>query len=428
MRKICVTLFAAMLSIFALNALSNLQENIGLDSLVENYTATSDSVIQRMDVITAKVDSVHTQMKSDSEKNWLGKDIDKSNVWIAFAGLIIALITLGFGIAGTIYGALGYKASRDTANNVLRASFNVQKGQFDDLIRHLYRNLVCTLAFSQKVLEESTHKKATNILKKVCNTLIRKKEAHNEYPSEEHLLKLKVLPEDILHLEKYNNNSDIYTKMHELKLLLRNYDTEIDTALMHLKNKNVTLEEVKNDLDTLVYKPLHLINKIREITDDMKKSIDKEDKDADIDFDSSENAALRITREHIKKLDDWEKKNAPFGKYVDLTRTVSPFMKKTEREKNEKPISKPYDGLRRSRNLFYDNATIKALKKQDIFGSDKFDGYSRQIAKICKVVTGLTAFKDNILSEQYDFKQYFLTMLSIDVTIELNNIHMIKLD
>ena len=102
MRKICVTLFAAMLSIFALNALSNLQENIGLDSLVENYTATSDSVIQRMDVlvenytatsdsviqrmdvITAKVDSVHTQMKSDSEKNWLWFDIDNSNVWIAF--------------------------------------------------------------------------------------------------------------------------------------------------------------------------------------------------------------------------------------------------------------------------------------------------------------------------------------------------------
>ena len=165
MRKICVTLFAAMLSFFALNALPNLQENIGLDSLVENYTATSDSVIQRMDVITAKVDSVHTQMKSDSEKNWLWWDINNSNVWIAFFALLIGflaynigILSFGIGIAGTIYSALGYKASKRTADNVLRASFNVQKGQFDDLIRHLYRNLVCTLAFSQKVLEESTHK------------------------------------------------------------------------------------------------------------------------------------------------------------------------------------------------------------------------------------------------------------------------------
>ena len=333
MKTLALTLLMALLSVFTLYALPDSTVNIELDSLMENYKAANRSVIQRMDTITAKVDSVHTQMKSDSEKNWLWFDIDNSNVWIAFFALLIGflaynigILSFGIGIAGTIYSALGYKASKRTADNVLRASFNVQKGQFDDLIRHLYRNLVCTLAFSQKVLEESTHKKTTNILKKICNTLIRKKAAHNEYPSEEHLLKLKVLPEDILHLEKYNNNSDIYTKMHELKLLLRNYDTEIDTALMHLKNKNVTLEEVKNDLDTLVYKPLHLINKIREITDDMKKSIDKEDKDADIDFDSSENAALRITREHIKKLDDWEKKNAPFvGKEKCSIRQVCGF-------------------------------------------------------------------------------------------------------
>ena len=426
MRKICVTLFAAMLSVFALNALPDNQN--GTDSV-----STSLS-IEKTEPVKASLDSIQRQISSaldkmDEIKTMFGQDVDKLNVKIAILSAIFTVISLAIAWISYKYTKRGYKASKRTADNVLRASFNVQKGQFDDLIRHLYRNLVCTLAFSQKVLEESTHKKATNILKKVCNTLIRKKAAHNEYPSEEHLLKLKVLPEDILHLEKYNNNSDIYTKMHELKLLLRNYDTEIDTALMHLKNKNVTLEEVRNDLDTLVYKPLHLINAIREITDEMKKHIGKEDKDADTNFDASENAALRMTREHIKKLDDWEKKNAPFGKYVDLTDMVSSFIEKTEREKKEeKPISKPYDGLRRSRNLFYDKAAISLLKKQDIFGSDKFEGYSRQIEKICKVVTGLTAFKDNILSEQYDFKQYFLTMLSIDVTIELNNIHMIKLD
>ena len=377
---------------------------------MENYTATSDSVIQRMDVITAKVKAVHAQMESDSEKNWFGCDIDLSNMWVAFLGLVI-------GIIGTWYGYRGFKESKRTADNVMRASLNVLEGQFNDLIRHLYRNLVCTLAFSQKTLES------------VPNGAEEDKKKISQYPSEEHLLKLKILSEDALRLEKYNNDPDIYQKMHELKLLFRNYDVEIDTTLMHLKNRNMKLSEVKNDLDTLVYKPLHLINAIREITDEMKKHIGKEDKDADTNFDASENAALRMTREHIKKLDDWEKKNAPFGKYVDLTDMVSSFIEKTEREKKEeKPISKPYDGLRRSRNFFYDKAAISLLKKQDIFGSDKFDGYSRQIEKICKEVTGLAAFKDNILSEQYDFKQYFLTMLSIDVTIELNNIHMIKLD
>ena len=403
MKKTFFFFSAMMLSIFSTSAISNSKESIGLDSLVENYTATSDSVIQRMDVITAKVKAVHAQMESDSEKNWFGCDIDLSNMWVAFFGLVI-------GIIGTWYGYRGFKESKRTADNVMRASLNVLEGQFNDLIRHLYRNLVCTLAFSQKTLES------------VPNGAEEDKMKISQYPSEEHLLKLKILSEDALRLEKYNNDPDIYQKMHELKLLFRNYDVEIDTTLIHLKNRNMKLSEVKNDLDTLVYKPLHLINKIREITDEMKKSIGKEDPNTN--FDASENAALIMTREHVSKLNDWEKKKAPFGKYIDLTRTVPLFIKETEREENESPISKPYDGLRRSRNLFYDKAAISLLKKQDIFGSDKFDGYSRQIKKICKEVEGQVAIQDNI----YDFKGNFLTMLSIDVTIELNNIHMIKLD
>ena len=403
MKKAFLILAAMMLSIFSTSATSNSKESIGLDSLVENYTATSDSVIQRMDVITAKVKAVHAQMESDSEKNWFGCDIDLSNMWVAFLGLVI-------GIIGTWYGYRGFKESKRTADNVMRASLNVLEGQFNDLIRHLYRNLVCTLAFSQKTLES------------VPNGAEEDKKKISQYPSEEHLLKLKILSEDALRLEKYNNDPDIYQKMHELKLLFRNYDVEIDTTLMHLKNRNMKLSEVKNDLDTLVYKPLHLINKIREVTDDMKKSIGKEDPNTN--FDASENAALIMTREHVSKLNDWEKKKAPFGKYIDLTRTVPPYIKETEREENESPIPKPYDGLRRSRNLFYDKAAISLLKKQDIFGSDNFDGYSRHIKKICKEVEGQVAIQDNI----YDFKGNFLTMLSIDVTIELNNIHMIKLD
>ena len=123
-------------------------------------------------------------------------------------------------------------------------------------------------------------------------------------------------------------------------------------------------------MDTLVYKPLHLINKIREITDEMEKWTDKKSTDTDIDFDASENTALIMAREHVKKLDDWEKKKAEFGKYVDLTGTVPPFIEKGKREK-ESPISKPYDGLRHSRNLFYDNAAINFLKEQDIFNPEK---------------------------------------------------------
>ena len=168
MKTSALTLLMALLGAFALQASPDSTANVRLDSLMNNYTATHDSVIQRMDVITAKVDSVHTQIKSESEKNWFGWDIDMSNVWIAAISMFFA-----FG---------GFIAAVKTAINVQRASSNVQKGQFDDLIRHLYRNLVCTLAFTQRIVEN------------------RKEGTTYQYPSEEHLLKLKVLPEDVLHL------------------------------------------------------------------------------------------------------------------------------------------------------------------------------------------------------------------------------------
>lgn len=416
MKKTFLIFAAMMLSIFSTSAISNSKESIGLDSLVENYTATSDSVIQRMDVITAKVKAVHAQMESDSEKNWFGCDIDLSNMWVAFLGLVIGIIALAVGIIGTWYGYRGFKESERTADNVMRASLNVLEGQFNDLIRHLYRNLVCTLAFSQKTLES------------VSNGAEEDKKKISQYPSEEHLLKLKILSEDALRLEKYNNDPDIYQKMHELKLLFRNYDVEIDTTLMHLKNRNMKLDEVKNDLDTLVYKPLHLIEAIRSITGKIMAQ-----KNGGKDYDASRNAASIMTREHISKVDDWTKTRGGLGAYTDLAKIVPPFIEeKGEREKEEKPIPKPYDGLRRSRNRLFDNAKVTTLSyEHDIFTSedkakDKDKDYQNQIDKICGIIHETGDFKNNIL-KQYDFKKYFLTMLSIDVTIELEKIHMIDI-
>lgn len=423
MGKIFLTLTVMMLSVFTLCAIPNSKEQIGLDNLMESYTASNDSVIQRMDVITAKMEAVYTQMKSDSEKNWFGFDIDLSNMWVAFWGLVIGIVALGVGIVGTWYGYRGFQESKRsadeskrTADNVMRASLNVLEGQFNDLIRHLYRNLVCILAFSQKTLESASDE-AEEEKKKI-----------SQYPSEEHLLKLKILSEDALQLEKYNNDPTIYQKMHELKLLFRNYDIEIDTTLMHLKNKDMKLSEIKNDLDTLTYKPLHLIEAIRGITDKIMAQ-----QDGGVNFDASKNVASIMTREHISKMDDWKKTKTALGVFLNLAKIVPPFIKEKEkREKTEKPISKPYDGLRRSRNLLFDNTAINTLSyENDIFTlEDKTKGknndYRNQIGEICEKFQEIGEFKNNILN-QYDFKNYFLTMLSIDVTIELSKIHMIEI-
>ena len=414
MKKLIFVLIASTLSVFSVNAVPD--DPNGNDSTITGSVTTEDEPVKAsLDAIQVQISSAIDKM--NEVKVMFGEDIDKLNVKIAIFTILLTIASLIIAYISYKFTKLGYEASKRTADNVMRASLNVLEGQFNDLIRHLYRNLVCTLAFSQKILESASDETEEG------------KKKIGQYPSEEHLLKLKVLSEDALHLEKYNNDPEIYQKMHELKLLFRNYDVEIDTTLMHLKNRNMKLGEVKNDLDTLVYKPLHLIEAIRRITGKIMAQ-----KNGGKDYDASRNAASIMTREHISKVDDWAKTNGEFGVYTDLTKIVPPFIEeKEEREKEEKPIPKPYDGLRRSRNRLFDNAKVTTLSyEHDIFTSeDKAKGkdkdYQSQIDEICGIIPETSDFKNNIL-KQYDFKKYFLTMLSVDVTIELSKIHMIETD
>lgn len=111
--------------------------------------------------------------------------INVLNFMFAIAALVIAIISFCVAVKSLRvaffsfrYTKLGYEASKRTADNVMRASFNVQKGQFNDLIRHLYRNLVCTLAFTQKILGS------------VPDEVGKGKKEISQYPSEEHLWKM----------------------------------------------------------------------------------------------------------------------------------------------------------------------------------------------------------------------------------------------
>ena len=375
---------------------------------------------------------------------------------IGFLAYNIGILSFGIGIAGTIYSALGYKASKRTADNVLRASFNVQKGQFDDLIRHLYRNLVCTLAFSYKLLEER------NAGGETYYVLYRKKMEHKEYPSEEHLLKLKVLPEDVLHLESYNQDYEIYQKMHELKLQLRNYDMEIDIAMTYLKDGTQDNAVIMGKLDALTFKPLFLISTIVGVVKSLDKKESKKLKGENID--EYQNAASVMTRSHVNNLIDHQD-SFKINKYLDLNLRL-PLEKtgKTKTEKNE--VKEPYNGLARAYNKFFKeviDADEKKVKpneehtdkttedkepvKDYVTHSERFkdkkpDDYKTAIEGICgtdnssEATKKLEDFKNSIIPEEentiiernFPFKENFLTMLSIDVTIELSKIHMIDIN
>lgn len=166
--------------------------------------------------------------------------------WITLCIAALALIT---SFAAMIYAKKTYKSQEltekhtlETQSNTQRISLETQKGLMIDLVRHLYRNLVVTYAIKTKLKHFGCDK---------------------YYPSEEHLLKLKV-PVENLHLDAFYGNNEIYAKINKLYLLLRNYNVEIDVALNHFPQREIDASIKEHDLATLMFKPGFLVGEIIE--------------------------------------------------------------------------------------------------------------------------------------------------------------------
>lgn len=184
--------------------------------------------------------------------------------WVAF---VIALISLF--VAGVTLWAQ-WQTERHTTN----APVEVQLWKLKDLPRHFYRNLVCTCAIIIKYRAEGKEKQ------------------RKRYPSESNLMKLQTLPDDIV-LPIDVNKSRAYRYMHELKLLLRNYNVEVEVAAKHLSRKTITDASLVQDFDNLLFKPLYLTQR----KFDFERSLSKDSKVA-----LEDQTIYAILNEHFRKL------------------------------------------------------------------------------------------------------------------------------
>lgn len=150
-----------------------------------------------------------------------------------------------FAIIGLIISFCAFWKQNETEKHTKNVSIDSQIGKLRDLPRHFYRNLVCTIAITLKYRNKSN-----------------KNDKHfKKYPSESNVLKLQTLPEDFyLNVDAMNN--DIFKLIHEQKILLRNYNLEIDVASKHFARRDITEESIINDIDNVLFKPLFLISKI----------------------------------------------------------------------------------------------------------------------------------------------------------------------
>lgn len=159
---------------------------------------------------------------------------------------IYVILSLLAAIISAVYAFTTYRAQIRTENNTKmtedntrKLSMDAQRSLLNDLVRHLYRNLIITLAVRTKLDELSW----------------------DAYPSEEHLIKLKI-PLENIHLDVFYGRDAEYRAMHDLYLKMRNYNEEVDVALAHLSDPSIDRDTKMRDIGTLEFKASFLTERI----------------------------------------------------------------------------------------------------------------------------------------------------------------------
>lgn len=154
------------------------------------------------------------------------------------SAFIVACLSLGvaipaavFAYRSMVYAKKTLAAQEQTERNTYRLEPEVQKDLLIEMCRHLYRNLVCSYTIGEKM--------------RLSQYLV--------YPSEEHLVKMKVNLEDI-HDELFYKQEDEFFMISKLYVLLRNYNAELDIICDHFRDAKLDTETKRRDIKTLLVK------------------------------------------------------------------------------------------------------------------------------------------------------------------------------
>ena len=154
---------------------------------------------------------------------------------------LYGILTIFSTILGAAIAYVTYSAQESVERHTKNVSVSAQVGSLKDLLRHIYRNMVCTGGILLKYREEE----------------ISGAKAATSYPSEANMLKLQTQP-DIYILPIDIINDDIFQAMTEMKKLMHNYNCEIDIASKHFSTKGMLYESLKQDFNSLQFKPMLL--------------------------------------------------------------------------------------------------------------------------------------------------------------------------
>lgn len=230
-----------------------------------------DSLNKKHNTDSTEAIASEYSVMSDVERN------TRFNFW-ANGWNLIGVFALLVAIWSLVISKKTFRAQSDTEKHTQNAPIQAQIGVLKDLPRHFYRNLACTCAAFLKFRDEDNIDSSGN---------------RKQYPSEANILKLTTLPDEFI-LPIDSTDASVYQKMHEEKLLFKNYNMEVNVAAEHFSEKNISDESLKNDYDNLLFKPFYLTSRMFELQDRIKDRYDAEG--------NAPYAIYAFVKEHLEKV------------------------------------------------------------------------------------------------------------------------------
>lgn len=249
---------------FAQDKAPEVKTSVVKDSVQEKILERLDSIYKLQNSIQeerkADLQSAPMNSKDSTEKRrsdiGVMRDIAKNTeekFWISgwtFFALFTFLASLGVSLFTSV---MQFRTERHTKN----VGIGSQLGVLDDLPRHFYRNLVCTVAMLIRYRHADNRNTATGTFR--------------TYPSEANVMKLQTLPEEFI-LPIDMGTDKVFDEMHEQKLLFKNYNIEVASASEHFSRKHIHEKSLVNDFDNLLFKPIYLITRLCNLYEMLKNS------------------------------------------------------------------------------------------------------------------------------------------------------------
>lgn len=377
-------------------------------------------------------------------------DVNGSFFWsnLNFYGIVGVVLTL----FSLLYTFRSYVSQSQTESNTRNVPIKDQINKFRDLTRHEYRNLVIVLTTAIKFFADDNAKDGV-------------RKAH---PSESHILKLQAAPEDFV----LDINPQMAATVSEMRLLLRNYNIEINVACNHLVRPAINDDAVYRDYDNLIFKPLFLVRNACNMEAELKEEEDlgwckalvrRFVKDKSSQLPKEERVKTLLMRsirimiiEHVKKV------------AVNLSKVIEELykMKKNSPEEFER-YRKYFNVLDSNDGLILDSVdhtnaldrsfgyTFRSIinydykKRKTMLLQLRFADNEEFVVvrnSVNAITTLLSDFKQldperfawvdeysrTLVSFQieshFDFAKFFTMMLKMDVIVELRNIGMVNYD